>query len=121
MLSRRSPYDLHTHPRRPRHPRPLPTVATAPPSAVALTARAQPISATVLVIEEISTFFQKSHATHVLVAAVFAFHMVSLWCAPRARRLARVAPEPSPHACLPSVLAPHCSGEGARPLARRWV
>ena len=34
-----------------------------------------PIAATILVIEEISSFYQKSFATHVLVAAVFAYHM----------------------------------------------
>ena len=37
-----------------------------------------PISATVLIIEELSSFFVKQHATHVLVSCVFAYHMVTI-------------------------------------------
>merc|ERR1740139_189505 len=35
-----------------------------------------PLAATLLVIEEISSFFAKTHATHVLVSCICAYHMV---------------------------------------------
>ena len=34
-----------------------------------------PLAATLLIIEEISSHFSKTHATHVVVACIFAFHM----------------------------------------------
>ena len=59
-----------------------------------------PLAATLLIIEEISSHFSKTHATHVVVACIFAFHM--------ARRPA-TTPPPRPPPPPPSATRQHTS------------
>ena len=63
-----------------------------------------PISATVLIIEEISSFFNKAHATHVFVACVFAYHMVSMLGAATGETASAVFQLSAPYAHCTSFL-----------------
>ena len=67
-----------------------------------------PISATVLIIEEISSFFNKAHATHVFVACVFAYHMVSMLGAATGETASAVFQLSAPYAHCTSFLRNSC-------------